>query len=342
MTAPNRSCGDSSAYTLTRLSTSPVPQVRFGRTDLSRKRRNASLSGSTASLRRVCDPERPMANPPTESEKRLDAYLAAHGYIGEGDIDWRERFGVDTAKNPDRLISRALETLAIGEIKEWRSSALDSIPAGQRSASFSGEQIFGTLADAVQAAALEQLRPFKDIGLPLIVFLANPHHKHVPLGPDDMTRSLFGTTDSIVVPVGGGPSSARRVSSGVGALSVPTPAGPANPHPYLSAVVVVHARSNERDFVDSEFAARKPVGQASPAERRERVIESLQAVNAAEREGRIPAGEYEWVEVFDLSGLGEAFDGTPLPANIFDGPRDRWYEIGDQGFVKRPTSAPPA
>lgn len=274
-----------------------------------------------------------MANPPTESEKRLDAYLAAHGYIGEGDIDWRERFGVDTAKNPDRLVSRALENLAICEVKEWRSSPLDSIPAGQRTASFSGEQIFGTLADAVQAAAREQLRPFKDVGLPLVVALANPHHKHVPLGADDMTRSLFGTTDSIVVPVGGGPSAARRVSSGVGALSVPTPAGPANPHPYLSAVVVVHARSNERDFVDREFAARRPVGQPSPAERRERAIESLEAVNAAEREGRIPAGEYEWVEVFDLSGLGEAFDGTPLPANIFDGRRDRWYEIGDHGFV---------
>jgi hypothetical protein len=279
-----------------------------------------------------------MANPPTESEKRFDSYLAVHGYIGEGDIDWRERFGVDTAKNPDRLVSRAGEPLAICEIKEWTSSPLDRIPAGQRTVSLSSEEVFGTAADAVQAAAREQLRPFADVGLPLIAVLSNPHHRFVPLGADDMAKSLFGTTDSIVVPLGGGPSSARRVSSGVGALCVPTPAGPANPHPYLSAVVVVHARSNERDFVDSEFAARRPVGQASPAERRERAIESLEAVNAAEREGRMPAGEYEWVEVFDLSGLGGAFGGTPLPANIFDGPRDRRYEIGDQGFVERPAS----
>ena len=282
-----------------------------------------------------------MPNPPTESEKRFDEYLQAHGYVGEQDIDWRERFGVDTPKNPDRLVSRAREELAICEVKEWQSSPLDRIPAGQRSASFSGEQIFGTLADAVQAAALEQLRPFKDVGVPLVVVLANPHHKHVPLGADDMTRSLFGTTDSIVVPVGGGPGDARRVSSGVGALCVVDAAGQlANPHPYLSAVVVVHARSNARDFVDQEFAARRPEEPLSQDARREHAIESLRAVNAAEREGLIPAGEYEWVEVFDLSGLGGAFDGARLPSNIFDGQRDRWYDIGDHGFV--PRNAPPA
>jgi hypothetical protein len=115
-----------------------------------------------------------------------------------------------------------------------------------------------------------------------------------------------------------------------------------NPHPYLSAVVVVHARSKARDFVDSEFAARRPQEPAPQHVGRERVIESLRAVNAAEREGRIPAGEYEWVEVFDLAGLGDAFDGTPLPNNIFDGPRDQWYVMGDHGFVPRgmPPCAP--
>jgi hypothetical protein len=107
----------------------------------------------------------------------------------------------------------------------------------------------------------------------------------------------------------------------------------ANPHPYLSAVVIIHARSNARDFIDREVAARRPEGPLSDHARRERAIESLRAVNAAEQEGRIPVGEYEWAEVFDLSGLGGAFDGSPLPSNIFDGPRDRWYVIGDQGFV---------
>jgi hypothetical protein len=103
-------------------------------------------------------------------------------------------------------------------------------------------------------------------------------------------------------------------------------------------VVVVHARSNATDFIRSEFATRRPVGQQSQAVRRERAIESLAAVNAAERDARIPAGEYEWVEVFDLSGLGAAFDATPVPANIFDGPRDCWYDITEHGFTERAKS----
>jgi hypothetical protein len=302
-----------------------------------RRFRRARPAAATARAAAAVQSWPTVPNPPTESEKRFDEYLQTHGYVSEQDLDWRERFGAHTPKNPDRLVSRALEELAICEVKEWRSSPLDRIPAGQRSASFSGEQIFGTLADAVQAAALEQLRPFKDVGLPLVAVLANPHHKHVPLSPDDVTRSLFGTTDSIVVPIGGGPGAARRVSSGVGALAVVDAAGRlANPHPYLSAVVIVHARSNARDFVDREFAARRPEGRLSEDARRDRAIESLRAINTAEREGRLPAGEYEWVEVFDLSGLGDAFDGTPLPSNIFDGSRDRWYVIGDRGFVPRP------
>jgi hypothetical protein len=277
-----------------------------------------------------------MANPPTDSEKRFDSYLIVHGYIGEGDIDWRERFAVDTAKSPDRLVSRAGEPLAICEVKEWTSSPLDRIPAGQRSASFSSEEVFGTAADAVQAAAREQLRPFADVGLPLIAVLSNPHHRFVPLSADDMAKSLFGTTDMLQTPRHG-PAILRRVATGTGALVVVDRSGNlTNPHPYLSAVVVVHARENARDFIDREVAARRPAEPLkSSAARHAHATSTLEAINAAEREGRVPDGEYEWVEVFDLAGLGAGFGGTPLPPNIFDGPLDRWYDIGEHGFVER-------
>lgn len=157
-----------------------------------------------------------MANPLTESERRFASYLEDHGYVFEHDLDWRERFAdVATAKSPDFLVSSAREPLAICEVKEWHSSAVDRRLAGQRFGSFSSEEVHETAADAVQDAAREQLRPFAGVGLPLIVVLANPYHRFVPLDRDDMTRSLFGTTDQLQVGPGG---LARRVSSGVGAL----------------------------------------------------------------------------------------------------------------------------
>lgn len=100
---------------------------------------------------------------------------------------------------------------AICEVKEWRSSAIDRRLAVQRFGSFSSEEVHQTAADAVQAAAGEQLRPFAGVGMPLVVVLANPHHCVVPLDRDDMARSLFDITDQMQVGTGG---LVRRVSFG--------------------------------------------------------------------------------------------------------------------------------
>ena len=103
-------------------------------------------------------------------------------------------------------------------------------------------------------------------------------------------------------------------------------------------MVVVHARTNEQDFVDVEVAAKRAPSRPRTFDVADVEARSMfEALNAAERDGRVPAGKYEWVEVFDLSGLG-AFDGTPLSDTTFDGPRDRWYTIDNRrGFVERPT-----
>ncbi|MBA3807260.1 MAG: hypothetical protein H0X28_02520 [Solirubrobacterales bacterium] len=151
-----------------------------------------------------------------------------------------------------------------------------------------------------------------------------------------MTKSLFGKTDVIQMPIRG-PALPHRVSMGEGALVDFDEAGNAfNPHPYVSAVVVVHARENARDYIDRELANCRPPDALSPTAQHARAVATLTALNAAEREGRVPDGEYEWVEVFDLSGLGAAFSGMPLPPNIFDGARDRWYVLDCNGFVERP------
>jgi hypothetical protein len=283
-----------------------------------------------------------MANPLTESERRFASYLEANGYLYEHDLDWRERFPeAATAKSPDFLISRAGEPLAICEVKEWRSSAMDRRMAVQRFGSFSSEDVHQTAADAVQAAAGEQLRPFAGVGLPLVVVLANPHHRLVPLDRDDIARSLFGTTDQVQAGPGG---LVRRVSVGVGALAATGAEGSLhNPHPYLSAVVVVHERTHERDFVDQQAAAmRPPAPPRTGPKRREQATAMLEGINRALREWHVPPGGYEWVDVFDLSGLGAGFDGVPLPDHAFDGPRDRRFVVSEHGFVERAASAPHA
>jgi hypothetical protein len=279
-----------------------------------------------------------MPNPPTESEKLFEAYLHAHGYMFEHDLDWRARFDVDTQKNPDYLVGREGEDLAICEIKERTSTEVDRRLAAHRVASFSSETVLTPVARSVAKAA-QQLAPLEGVGLPLIAVLANSQRLFVPLGSNEMAMSLFGKNDVVQVPIGG-PGIPRRVSMGDGALARDDAAGNRyNPHPYLSAVVVVHARTNEQDFVDGEVAAMRPPEPARTEVARQAQARSmLEALNAAERDRRFPAGGYEWVEVFDLSGLEAAFGGTPLPANIFDGPRDRRYVLDDHGFVERTAS----
>src|SRR5215217_368283 len=124
-----------------------------------------------------------MAQPLTHSETGFAEYLIVHGYQSERDVDWRSRFGVDTFKNPDFLVSRAGEDLAICEVKEFEDTPLDrrlgrprkqqeglvSAPpasAWRRYSSGPGAELYSPAGDAVRDAAREQLRPFADVGLP--------------------------------------------------------------------------------------------------------------------------------------------------------------------------------
>ena len=48
-----------------------------------------------------------MANPMTPGDLFIENYCALNGYLAERDANWRERFGIYTATNPDYLIDRA-------------------------------------------------------------------------------------------------------------------------------------------------------------------------------------------------------------------------------------------
>jgi hypothetical protein len=278
-----------------------------------------------------------MANPTTPSELLFEAYLLDHGYLFERDLDWRGRFGVATDKNPDYLVSRAQQDLAVCEAKERTSTTVDRRLAEHRVGSFSSETVHEPILGNVEDAAA-QLEPFKGVGLSLVAVLANPRHLFVPLGADAMTLSLFGTTSVVTLP-STGPATPSRALLGNGALAREDEVGNRyNPHPHLSAVVVVHTRTNEQDFAYEQAAAMRAADAPRTFEEANVYArELLDVLNATKRAGRTPKGEYSWVEVFDLAGLGEAFDGTPLPDNIFDGPRDHWYTVHPRrGLVERP------
>jgi hypothetical protein len=283
-----------------------------------------------------------MANPPTLSELRFEAYLAAHGFIGDHEVDWSRRFGIATSKRPDYVVSRAREELAICEVKEFVDTKINRRLKLSSYSSSSGAELYGEAADAIQAAC-HQLRPFETVGVPLVAVLANPHGRIVDLGLRGMTFSLFGTTDAVQIPVApaGRAGNAELIATGAGALYALDPTGRGyNPHPYLSAIAVVHARTNAQDYIDADAARRRP---ARPPRTfvaaNKHAAARLEALNAAERDGQIPEGEYQWVTVFDLHAHPE-FTGTPLQPRIFDGPQDRWCDLGPGGvFSERDSNA---
>lgn len=171
--------------------------------------------------------------------------------------------------------------------------------------------------------------------------LANPYDKIVALGPEAMSTSLFGITETVLIDVGPGdpppPTNARLILGGRGALVDDRPAFRAeHPHPYLSAVVVLRARREADDYLDmlrAQQRRRRPPH--SDEDNLENVAAVVEAFAEADQAGLVPSGEYEWVIVFDLSAHSQ-FRGTPLPHHAFDGSRDLRFDLAPNGtFVQR-------
>jgi hypothetical protein len=91
-----------------------------------------------------------VTNPLTAADRRFKSYLDVHGCVGERDVDWQERFGVEPSTDPDWLVSHAGQQLAICEVKQWQSHPINRRLAKQRFGSFSNKQMYQTAADAIQ------------------------------------------------------------------------------------------------------------------------------------------------------------------------------------------------
>lgn len=125
---------------------------------------------------------------------------------------------------------------------------------------------------------------------------------------------------------------AQLVADGYGAFISDTETGLVNYHPHVSAVVVVHERTNKQDWIEATIANERDPGGLEDVGAA--MVGYMKTIRRLEEAGEAPDGSYRWVEIYDLSGnpTSPGFQGVPLTGGVFSGPRDRWYGFTDEGF----------
>jgi hypothetical protein len=169
-----------------------------------------------------------------------------------------------------------------------------------------------------------QLDPLAAVGLPLVIVLSNPLGAFVPLDSQHMISVLFGNpkwTVPIDVARGGPTGASSFIVEDYGAFAslARDEHGQrfVRRHPHISAVATLHHRTHEQDFIDEVMERHRAEDRSFDAAARA-AFAALEEVNDARRDGRVPEGEYQWLEVYDL----EDEMGTPLPRDFFAGPHD--------------------
>jgi hypothetical protein len=256
-----------------------------------------------------------------ESEAWFDRYVTEHGHDpGEAEPD----LGIE--KNPDRLI-RWNDVEVVCEIKQFEHDPFALLL--NRVGILDLTSALRQVRKAIERAA-KQLKPLDGSGRPLVVVLANPKQMPVPFSSHEILWALYG--DPVwTIPIraaSGGP--AGEASYGMdrnGQLR--------NQHRYLSAVLALRHRSRAQDWSEENIERLKAEHSFDPedldaAHDFAKVVAGA-AVEAEDR-GEVPDGDYFFTEVFATMSSS----ATPLPATVFDGPRDtRWeFDAAERAFVK--------
>ena len=279
------------------------------------------------------------SNPKTAADERFEAYLVDHGIPYEYEPPWQERLGVSADVNPDFLIDSA-GARVVAEVKQFQTTHItDRLTRSGGVATLGDREVFGHLRAKMTDTAREQLLPFAGVGVPLVVVLANPLGADVNMDFDHVAFAALGNMKArITIGPDGLPNDAnepaRLVADGYGAFISVTDKGLVNYHPNVSAVVVVHERTNKQDWIEVTLANdRDPEGLEDVGAA---MVRYLNTIRRLEEAGEAPEGSYRWVEVYDLSGNPTApgFQGVPLPRAVFSGSRDRWYGFTDEGFAE--------
>jgi hypothetical protein len=143
----------------------------------------------------------------------------------------------------------------------------------------------------------------------------------VPLDVDEVISALYGNPQiemAIDLATGAPVGEPQWVAGPDGEIR--------NDHPYLSAVVLLRHGDRHQDWRDdlrkrlrAELGCEASTGEEAIA----RVQELERRAREAEERGEIPAGEYFRTDVI----VSASPNATPLPWDVFDGPRDTRWEL---------------
>jgi hypothetical protein len=270
-------------------------------------------------------------NPKTAADERFEEYLSDHAVPYEYEPPWDERLEVSAEVNPDFLIDPA-GAQVVAEVKQFEATHITDRDA--RVGTLSDRDVYGHQRAKMTEAAREQLRPFASAGVPLVVVLANPLGADVAMDFHHIAHAILGNPKfTISVGPDAPPDDpGEYIAEDYGAFRSVTDTGPVNHHPHVSAVVVVHERRHETDWIEQRLRQEPRVEDLSQTG--EQMVRYLKIVEDARKRGEVPEGTYRWVEVYDLSGnpTPPGFKGVPLPRAVFNGPRDQWYGFTGEGL----------
>jgi hypothetical protein len=274
-------------------------------------------------------------NPKTAGDQRFEAYLVDREIPYEYEPPWKERLGVSTKRNPDFLIEPA-GARVVAEGKQFETTRItDRLTRSGGTAALSDREVYGNLRAKMTSTAREQLLPFADAGVPLVVVLANPLGADVSMDFHHVSHAILGNPKfTISVGPNAPPNDpGEYFAEDYGAFVSVTGTGLVNHHPDVSAVVVVQERAHEQDWIEAKFAEEPDADTFEDTGAAMLHYLGVRDRLAAEGE-TAPEGSYRWVDVYDLSGnpTPPGFRGVPLPRALFSGPRDRWYGFTAEAF----------
>jgi hypothetical protein len=252
------------------------------------------------------------------SEEWFEQYLRDTGHDGadepEPDLGGTKRPDYLVQKNGARAIVEVKE-FEVSDHERRKRAALERGQSFEAHAKKALQQVRGRVHDAAR-----QLKPFRDLGLPLVVVLANPRGVLVRLDSDEVGWALYGD-----------PTVSGWVDARTGERVHMTPVRGhngrlTNSHPYLSAIAVLSIRPHAADFYDEWYAEH---GEPYPTR-----SAAVQAFADATRKARPPDGSYPVLNVFHTLA-SERGDAVPLAPELFDGARDQHWCADESGIFRR-------
>jgi hypothetical protein len=238
----------------------------------------------------------------TAGDLMFEAYLAEQGY---GEVSHEPELGV--GKFPDYVIERDGQRCVV-EVKEFAPESSPS-PTGAGYGSLDSATLLKPIRGQLREAA-RKFKPMEELGLPLVVMLANPNGVLLDLSIENIIYSMYGDltfTFPVSIETGGATEPGRFVAGRNGRYRAD--------HQYVGAVGVLGCRSRRAEHVQELLAQQEEL---SP-------FEALQLVDEADERGEIPAREYHVVTLVRTAS-GSA---VPVPDRFFDGAGDRVFALDE-------------